>query len=217
MTALWIVLGILAALGLIGSIPLGVTAVYDQDGPQADAVAGPIHIRLYPRPTKAPQETQKKEKKQKKPKKQKESAPEPDQKKKQPLGGKLPMFRELIAMVLEAQAAVRNKLRIRELTLHLTVGGQGDDPAKAAMLYGSAWAALGNLLPLLHRAFRIQQQDIDAAVDFNSAETTIYAKATAVISLGAILRMGVYYGLRGLTIYRRHTKKGGNDHGTSNQ
>lgn len=211
MLALWIILGILAALGLIGCIPVGVTAVYDQGGPRVDAVAGPVRLRLYPRPPKPPREE--------KPKKKEKTAPNPSQEpeEKQPLGGKLPLFRELIGLVLEAQAALRNKLRIRELTLHLTVGGKGDDPAAAAIGYGSAWAAIGNLMPLLERAFRIEQRDIAPQVDFTTQETTVYAKATAVISVGAILRMGVYYGLRGLKIYRRYAKKGGNDHGTSNQ
>lgn len=210
MLALWIVLGILAALGLIGCIPVGVTAVYDERGPRADAVAGPFRIRLYPRPAREEPAPKQKASKQKKAQETQSAAEKP------PLGGKLPLFRELIGLVLEAQSALRNKLRIRELTLHLTVGGKGDDPAQAAILYGSAWAAIGNLLPLLERAFRIENRDIAPQVDFTTPETTIYVKATAVISVGAILRMGVYYGLRGLTIYRKH-KKGGINHGTSNQ
>lgn len=214
MLALWIVLGILAVFWLIGRVPLGVTAVYDGEGPRVDAVAGPFRIRLYPRPKKDPakQKKQKKQKAQKKEEKQ-----ETEQREKRSLGGQLPLFRELLGLVLEAQAVFRNKLRIRELTLHLTVGGKGDDPAKAAMLYGSAWAAIGNLLPLLERAFRIESRDIDAQVDFTVEETTVYARAEAVVSFGAMLRMGVYYGLRALKLYRKHQKKGGNDHGTSNQ
>ena len=213
MLALWIVLGILAVFWLIGRVPLGVTAVYDENGPRVDATAGPFRIRLYPRPPKDPA----KSKKQKPPKQDKTKEPEQKSQEKQPLGGQLPLFRKLIGMVLEAQAKVRNKLRIRELTLHLTVGGKGDDPAKAAMLYGSAWAAIGNLMPLLERTFRIENRDIAPQVDFTVEETTVYAKATAVISLGAILRMGVYYGLQAFKLYRKHQKKGGNDHGTSNQ
>lgn len=197
MLALWIGLGILAFFWLLGRVPLGVTAVYNGDGPRVDAAAGPFHIRLYPRPPKAPG----KQEKQKEPD-EPEKEQTPEQREKRSLGGQLPMFKELLGLVLEAQGALRNRLRIRELTLHLTVGGKGDDPAQAAVRYGSAWAAIGNLLPLLERAFRIEKRDIDAQVDFTQEETTVYAKAAAVISLGALLRMGVYYGLRALKLYR---------------
>lgn len=212
MIALWVLGGIGALIGVLCCIPVGVTAEYSQQGPNLVAHAGPVRILLYPRPKKksidkkAVKSTGKSEKR-----------PDTVQKPKEKRGGSIAMFRELIGLVLEGQAEVRNKLRIRELTLHLTVGGKNDDPAKSAMLYGSAWAAIGSLMPLLERAFRIEQRDVQAFVDFLSEETTVYAKATAVISVGAILRMGVYYGVRGLKLYRKHMKKGGKNHGTSNQ
>ena len=129
----------------------------------------------------------------------------------------IPMFRELLGLAIEAQASLRNKLRITELILHLTVGGFGEDPAKPAILYGRAWAALGNLMPLLMQAFRIEKRSVGADIDFTAEENTIYAKATLIITIGAILRMGIWYGIRGLIIYFKHNKKGGKKHGTSSQ
>ncbi len=208
MIALWILGGLAALFAAICCIRVGVTAEYSDAGPSVVAHAGPVRIQLFP---KQPGEKPEKPKKKKK-KTQPESA---QQEKKR--GGSLPLFRQLIALVLEAQAEVRNRLRIRELTLCLTVGGRTEDPAKSAVLYGRAWTALGNLMPLLHRAFRIEKQDVRAEIDFLSEKTSIYAKATAVISVGAILRMAGYYGIRGLKLYRAHQKKGGKKHGTSNQ
>lgn len=210
MIALWILLGCLAAVGLIGCLPVAVTAVYDAAGPQVWAKIGPWRISLYPRPETA-KETMKPEKA--KTEKQTKDAEGAEKRK----GGKLKLFREVTELVLEAQADVRNKLLLREITLYLTVGGKGNDPAKAAVLYGNAWAAIGVLWPQMERAFRIRRRDIRADVDFLTEDTTVYAKATAVISVGSIVRMAGYYGIRGFRIFHRHKKKGSVANGTSNQ
>ncbi len=207
MTAVWVLLGIAAALAAIGFMPVGVTAEYSGEGACVWALIGPLRLRLLPRPKKA-----EKKPAQKPPRKQ--TGPEAETPKP---GGSLPLFRELLGLVLEAQAEIRCRLRIREMVLWLTVGGKGQDPALLGTLYGGGWAALGNLLPLLERSFRIQSRDIRTGVDFLSEETKIYAKATAVLSVGAALRMAGYYGVRGLKLYQRHQKKGGNKHGTSDQ
>ena len=214
-----LLLCVLGLIFLISFIPVGATAEYSKEGPLVLAHAGPVTLQLIPKKKKSDAaEKQKKEKKKKKGKSESEDDEASDAsetKKKQ--GGKLPMFRELIALAIKAQASLRNKLRIKNLVLHLTVGGSGEDPSKAAQLYGKAWAALGNLMPLLMQTFRIEKRDIRADIDFLSEETTIYAKATLVITIGAILRFGIYYGIRGFRIYRRHTKKGGMKHGTSSE
>lgn len=100
--------------------------------------------------------------------------------------------------------------------MHLTIGGKGDDPAAAGILMGRAWAILGGLIPLLESSFQIKSRDIQADVDFLSEETSIYGKAVAAISLGAAVRLGLYYGVQVLKWYYRK-KKGGKKHGTSNQ
>ena len=209
MTVLWILLGIAAVCLLIGAIPLSVTAIYDGDGPNVTAKAGPVKILLYPRP-----ETGNKSPKKEKKKKSAEAEDTPKKKKKL-TGGAIDLFRELIGLVIEAQAHLRNKLHLQELTVYLTLGGLGDDPAKAAKLYGTAWAALGNLIPLLEQVFVIKNRDVQAFVDFLSEDNTVYAKATARITLGAVLKMGVYFGLRGLKLFWKHKKKGGKINGTS--
>jgi hypothetical protein len=206
------VLGILAALiDLLCLLPVGAKATYDSGGPRAAAYVGPISVLLYPRPKvkKKPKKQKSKTKTHDKPK-ETQTSPAPKQEK----GGNLAFFRQLLGLALEAQADLRCRLRIRELTLHLTVGGQGDDPAKAATLYGSAWAAIGGVMPLLERAFRIENRDVQAAVDFLSPENTIYFQAECRLRVGTILRMAAWYGLRGLKMYR---KKGGTKNGTSNQ
>ena len=207
MLALWILLGIALLVVLLGFLPVRVTAEYRADGPTAVAWLGPIRMRLYP--GKEDTDTE-------------EPAPEmaeeePPKDKKKHKGGKIGPFKELLGLILQAQEDLRNKLSIRELTLYLTVGGKGDDPAKAGILTGSAWAALGSLIPLLESSFQIKQRDIQVGVDFLAEETLLYAKATAAMSLGAGIRFAGYYGWQGLKWYRKHKQKGGNEHGTSNR
>lgn len=209
MLAVWILLGILILAFLLGRLPVSVTGEYKADGPEVVARLGPIKIQLYPGKKTEKETTHKEEP-------PKEKAPTEN---KRTNGGKIGPFRELLGLILQAQADIRNKLRIRELTLYLTVGGKGDDPASAGILTGSAWAALGGLIPLLESGFRIEDRDIQVSVDFLTEETVLYAKATAAISLGAGIRLVGYYGLQGLKWYRKQKQKqkGGNEYGTSNQ
>lgn len=124
----------------------GCNGEYQESGATVVARLGPVRILLYPRAdTEKTDEAQKKEKPSKE-----HSTLEPPK----PKGGKLSAFRELLGLIIQAQADLRNKLRIRELTLYLTVGGKGDNPAAAGILTGSAWAALGGLIPLLESSFR---------------------------------------------------------------
>ena len=216
-----ILLCILGLIILISFLPVGVTAEYSSEGVLVLAHAGPVKLQLIPKKEKktkdADTEKPKKEKKEKKKKHKHETEEGEEAKPKRKLGGMIPMFRELLRLVIEFQAKFRNRLRIKDLVLHLTVGGFGEDPAKPALLYGRAWAALGNLMPLLMETFRIEKRSVGADIDFTAEENTIYVKATAIITVGAILRMAIYYGLRGFIIYRKHNKKGGKKHGTSSQ
>lgn len=205
MLALWILLGLLLLIVLLGFLPVCVTAEYRDDGPHATASVGPFAFNLYPG------------------KEEKETAEPPTEKKEKKKseatrskGGALEPFRELIDLALKAQADIRSKLKIRELVLHLTIGGKGDDPAAAGILMGRAWALLGGLIPLLESSFQIKSRDIQADVDFLSEETRIYGKAVVAISLGAAVRLGLYYGAKVLKWYYQK-KKGGKKHGTSNQ
>ena len=60
---------------------------------------------------------------------------------------------------------LRRKLRVEVLVLHVTL--DGSDPAKAAMLYGRVWAALGALTPKLEQLFVIKKRDIQPILDYN--------------------------------------------------
>jgi len=217
-----LLLCVLGLILLLCFVPVGVTAEYSADGPLVLAHAGPVRLKLIPKkekPEDGETPKKKKEKKEKKKKGKTEEAGETEKPKKK-LGGMIPMFRELLGLVLPLLTRFKNKLRIRELILHLTVGGFGEDPAKPAILYGRAWAALGKLMPVLLQHFRIEKQSVSADIDFTAEENTIYARAKLTITIGALLRIALHYGIRALIIYikhTKHTKKGGGKHVTSSQ
>ena len=232
-----ILLSILGLILLICFIPVGVMAEYSREGPAVTAKIGPIPLKLLPRPPKTEEQTQKEQQKKaekaKKEQEKKEKKAQEKQKKqesekpkeKPKLGGLIPLFKDLLGIVIDFLSHFRRKLKIKELTLHLTIGGGGDDPANSAKLYGMAWAALGNLWTVLERVFIIQNRDVQVNIDFFTEENTVYVKATARIFVGAVLQMGILYGLRALRSYlkyRKQTKKskhekGGIEHGTSSQ
>ncbi len=213
MTALWvlgIVLGVLAALWFL---PVRLRLRYDQSGGRVILKIGPFAARIYPPKPKKP----------KKPKKSKTAKPKPDaeapaeEAKRQGIGGKLPLFRQLLGLGVEALERLLRHLTVTDLNLRLSVATRGKDPAAAALKYGGGWSAVGALVPFLEQHFRIKSRKIDVIMDQQAAEDRIFASGTLHIFLGELLHLVLHYGIRGLKIYLRTKKKGGNHNGTSDQ
>ena len=72
----------------------------------------------------------------------------------------------------------------------------GEDPADLAENYGRAWAAIGNLWPRLERYFVIKKRNIDVQCDFTAEETTLFLRAQITITVGRLLRVTGWHGLR---------------------
>ncbi len=143
--------------------------------------------------------------------------PPPEKKQKQPLGGKIAFFKELLGIGLSALNCIRRKLIMKDLVLYLTVGGQGEDAAKAAILYGRAWAAVGALTPVLEKTFHIKNRDIQVNIDFLQPENVIYAKATILFRIGDILWIALNHGFRAGIAFLKQKRKGRKHNGTSHQ
>ena len=196
-------------LVLLAVLPLGVSAAYDEDGPLVRLIAGPIRIQVYPSKAKKEKKSKKPEKEtQKEDKTAKEKKPKKEETAKKK-GGSVRDFFPLISLVLELLGDFRRKLRVNRLQLRLILAG--DDPCDLAMNYGKAWAALGNLMPQLERVFTIQKRDVEVECDFISDKTLIIARLDLTITLGRLLSMGVYHGIRILRQYLiiMKTRKGG--------
>lgn len=213
-------MGWLIALGavvLLASLPLGVSAKYDGDGPLVKLIAGPVRVALFPRPRK-----EKKEKPKKEPapeqERQEDNLPKPSQPPKQEVtrekpeqekGGSWKDFLPLVKVALDFLGDFRRKLRINNLQLKLILAG--DDPCDLAVNYGRAWAAVGNLMPQLERLFVIKKRDVEVECDFTASETLVLARLELTITLGRILALAVIYGIRALKEFFaiKNKRKGG--------
>ena len=196
-----------AILFLLAILPLGASVKYNADGPLVRIIAGPVRFTVFP--------MKKKENKPKKEKPKVEQKPEPqpasDDKKaadtkeeKKEKGGSLLDFLPLVQVALDLLGDFRRKLRLNRLELKLIMAG--DDPCDLAVNYGRAWTAVGNLFPLLERAFVIKKRDIEVECDFTASETLIIARLDITITLGRLIALVVRYGIRALWEYLKIMK-----------
>ena len=191
----------LAILIGLGCVPLGVRLRYDEDGPLAAVLLGRLPIVLYPLPGWLKKLTSREKKDgEKKPKKEqpkKEKSPK-ETVGEAPQGGSWKKFLPLVRLGLHFLGDFRRKLRVNRLVLRLTLAG--DDPCDLAVNYGRAWAAVGNLLAAMQRAFVIQKRDVEVQCDFLGEETKVVFAMDLTITLGRILGLLVKYGIRAVAI-----------------
>ena len=195
----WVIaLGVLLLLTIL---PLGVSARYDSDGPLVKLIAGPVRVKLYPG-----KKGEKKEEKKKPAKKAATGKKTSSQKKK---GGSFSDFLPLVNLVLDFLDSFRWKLRVNRMEMKLIMAA--DDPCDLAVNYGKAWAALGNLLPVLERQLVIKKRDLEVECDFEANTTLIIARVDLTITLGRLLSLVVVHGIRILREYLNivKTRKGG--------
>ena len=189
----------LAILIGLGCLPLGVRLRYDEDGPLAAVLLGRLPIVLYPLPGWLKKLTSREKKPgENKPKEEKPKKEKPKKAAENPQGGSWKKFLPLVQLGLHFLGDFRRKLRVNRLVLRLTLAG--DDPCDLAVNYGRAWAAVGNLLAALERAFVIQKRDVEVQCDFLGEETKVVFAMDLTITLGRVLGLLVKYGIRAVTI-----------------
>ena len=189
----------LAILIGLGCVPLGVRLRYDEDGPLAAVLLGRLPIVLYPVPGWLKKLTSREKKPgENKPKEEKPKKEKPKKAAENPQGGSWKRFLPLVQLGLHFLGDFRRKLRVNRLVLRLTLAG--DDPCDLAVNYGRAWAAVGNLLAALERAFVIQKRDVEVQCDFLGEETKVVFAMDLTITLGRVLGLLVKYGIRAVTI-----------------
>ena len=111
----------------------------------------------------------------------------------------------LLDIVLDTLGDLRRKLRVNELTLYVRIGGS-DDPAKAAMGYGRAWAAIGAITPSLVCFIVIKKRDIQPALDYTISNTQVDAHLVTTITIGRSLALALRAGIRFLKILNERKK-----------
>ncbi len=186
-------------LFLLAILPVGISALYNEDGPLVNLVIGPVKIILFP--GKKKEKTQKEEKE--KPKK--ESKGSPGKKKTKKKGGSIQDFLPLVEKVLDFLDAFRRKLRVNHLEMKLILAGS--DPSDLAENYGKAWAALGNMMPLLENVFVIKKRDLEVECDFLADSTLITARLDITITVGRVLSLLIVQGIPALKEFLKLMKK----------
>ena len=196
----------LAIIVLLAVLPLGVSVIYDTGGPLVRWMLGPFKGILYPKAKKEKPEKQEKEKT----KKTSKSKTKQESAKKEKKGGNVSDFFPLVDLILDfLRDFFSRKLRVKKLELDLVLAG--DDPCDLAVNYGRAWAALGNLIPVLERFLVIKKRDMQVRCDFTADKTLVYARADLTITIGRLLVVSLRHGIRILSEFLKITKlrKGG--------
>lgn len=192
MRALHILAVVLLVLLLIGQIRVGCRAEFNSEGFFLWARLGKIRIKILPmKPKEEKPQKPPKPPKPKKEKKEKLPATLPEK-----VGGALEYARALLPVALEAAEGLWRGFAIDTLELELTAGSS--DPADAAMLYGSANAALGALWIPLTRAFHVKDGTARVKLDFDAPGITVYALASFSLKLGRIVWVGLRAGVKAL-------------------
>lgn len=202
MTWWMILLLIFAVLFLIGCIPVGVSALYREEQLTVKLKIGLLRLQVLPGKEKPAKKPKKPKKKQEKPKNPQPKTAGAGEKKKGSnlLPNGLWSVLDYLQLLSDTLGNLRRKLRLEVLTLHATFGG--DDPAKAAMSYGRAWAAVGALEPWLDRLFVIKKRDIRPILDYNVEKQTIDGQLTLTITIGRALALGIRAGFGFLKIFK---------------
>ena len=203
----------LAVLALLVILPLGVSVLYDVDGPRVRIVAGPLKIQVFPLKKKLKKDKPRKNKpnKEKKPKKTAAEGQAPQPTPKPQTGGSWTDFLPLVRIALDLLNDLRRRLRVDYLKLHLTMAG--DDPCDLAVSYGRMNASLAALIAQLERFLVIRKRDVHIDCDFAASETVILARLDLTITLGRILSIAVRYGIRALATFLniKKQREGGAD------
>lgn len=210
MTGWLIALGILVLLAIL---PVGVSLIYNADGLFLSILLGLVKIRLFPKKTKKEKRVKKEKSLKEKPKTENKKKSEPkDKKPKGESGGKLTDFLPLVNVAMRLLGSFRRKLRLNRLEINLIMAG--GDPCDLAVNYGKAWAAIGNLFPLLEQVFVIKKRDVQVQCDFVADTTRIAARLDITITIGRIVGVVVKYGVLALIellkiLNKRKNNKGG--------
>ena len=216
MIALGIIILILIIILLL---PVGADAAYIDSAFSLKAKLGPIKIGLIPGKEK-PEEKEKKTSKPGKNKKKKKTdagASDAGKKDKPKLKLSFDDVMTIIRIALNALGRFRRSIKVDKLTVHLVTAGP--DPYSAVMSYGYFNAAIGALRPLLHRVFKIRNEDYASAVDFEADRLKIEARIVLTVRIGEILLLvlcAAFAFLKWFLSYRRRNKRCNNEKITEN-
>lgn len=196
----------------IAFIPIGASVKYDAEGFLVRLIVGFLRITVFPfkKKGKKPDNQDNQEKAGEESVKKQETVPNPPQKSgEETKGGSIRDFLPLIKVALDFLKQFKNMLHVNHLQLKLILAG--DDPCDLAVNYGRAWAALGNLIPVLERTVSLGKRDCEVECDFTAQETRIIARADLTLFFWQLVFLGTVYGfylIKELLIFKKKRKGG---------
>lgn len=193
MTALWIVLGVLAFLLLLLFIPVTLTASYE-DGLKAKARYLFLTFQIAP-----PKEKKRKKRKKKQEPPGEEPAPKESKIKQlikeQGLSGFLHMMKELAVLAAGAAKDVLRHLKIKRLDIDVTV--VGEDAADSAVNFGYACSVVYTAVGMLTALSGCKKYHVSVVPGFEAQKSQVagYAKVSLApaFALAAAIKALVKY------------------------
>jgi hypothetical protein len=192
----WIIaLGILVVIALL---PVGITAQYSGDDPDIRLIIGPFRRKSKPSGINYLELIDTLYAEEPMPGTQNGDPPSV-------LKRFLSQMRSLLMLLSEARRVVR----VKRLDLKIVLGG--DDPCDLALIYGTASAALWNLLAALERLFVIKKRDVQLLCDFDATQTTIDARVDITLPVYRLISFLWRYVMRlvKLEMRNQNMQKGG--------
>ena len=204
---LWIALIVLTALVLLfWRLRLGVRMTFGPGGASAEVKAGPLCVRLAPRPERA---AAKKTEKTGKTEKSGRDLSAAAKRFPRPTAADLKdAWRTLGPPARRALERTRRSVRLAPLRLSVTVGG-AEEPADAAELYGLLNALVWTGMPALERLVDVPDPQIHTGIDFDAPQTRAEGELGLSIRLGTLIAVGLTLGLPALKWLRSYCKRHG--------
>jgi hypothetical protein len=181
---------------------VGITARYSEDGPEVWAKTAFLKFKVYPA----------KEKPAKAEKPVKDTEKETEEKAEEK-GGPFDAIKKYYDIALGLLKNLRKVLRIDLLKVRFVAAAK-DDAAKAAILYGKAWAAEGIILAVLENNIRVRKKEIDILVDYVAEKPAFYCFVKASATIGGLILAG--FRIAKDNIFRKVKEKGGAENGKAN-
>lgn len=184
MTALYIILGILAFIILLLMIPLKIDLEYDDE---VRLKVGYLFLKYTILPQQAKKEKPKKKKKAAE-KKKEEKKKEPEKKQKNPileyadkhgLDGLLELVKAIAKIVVDVLKSMAKHLVIKKLVIRAIIAGE--DSADTALKYGYACSVIYPALSIIDRNTRLKYHSEDISAGFLCEKTMAELEFTAII------------------------------------
>ena len=136
-------------------------------------------------------------------KKEKKESPPAEQKEKK--GAPMSELKDIIGIGFKVLGKALKKIRIDKISADVTIASE--DAFKTAMLFGSAAAGVGIIIPPIENNFNIRKKDIRVNADFEEKEILVSFDAKVSIAIWQILQLGIIFVWRYIKLKKKKEGK----------